>query len=81
VGKAGVEWKQTDFGGWVAIVSRREILAFIEFCYGHRPDYADPEHSLQWEGRAYLIDRLIALREFVSSLSDDLRYALVATEY
>jgi hypothetical protein len=34
VDQAGVTSKQTDFDGWMARVSKPQILDFIEFCYG-----------------------------------------------
>ena len=34
VGRAGVIHKQTDFDGWVARVTKPQLLEFIAFCYG-----------------------------------------------
>ena len=38
VAEAGVTWKQTDFGGWVAKVDKAQILEFIHYCYGSSSD-------------------------------------------
>lgn len=80
VRSTNVESKQTDFGGWVAIVSKHQIRAFIDFCYQKDPSNTDPERMLDGEGRGYLVDRLNDLRDFVESLDDDRQYALVAAE-
>ena len=34
VNESGVVCKQTDFGGWVARVTRQQLLDFISYCYG-----------------------------------------------
>jgi hypothetical protein len=34
VGQTGVINKQTDFDGWVARVTKPQLLEFIAFCYG-----------------------------------------------
>jgi hypothetical protein len=76
-----IEWKQTDFGGWVAKVSKSQILEYIEFCYGTDPSYTDPEKAMTWEGRLYQVEALQEIREQVMALPDGLRLALVATEF
>ena len=81
VDKAGVECKKTDFGGWVAKVTQNQLLDFIDHCYGSDPGYNDPDRMLMWDGRPYLVDRLNAIRDFVSELDGTKLYALVATEF
>jgi hypothetical protein len=75
------DWKQTDWGANVARVTKAEILDFIEFCYRDDPSYMDPERMLHWKGEAYLVNQLLEVRRFVSTLDDEKLYALVACEY
>jgi hypothetical protein len=56
--------KQTDWGGWVARISKDQLLAFIHELYG------DYEQSPSLE----------ELRDYVTTLDPEKRYALVATE-
>jgi hypothetical protein len=76
-----VEWKQTDFGGWVAKVTKRQIFEFIRFTYGTDPSYTDSEKTLRWRGEAYLVDNLDGLTRFALALDPKKTYALVATEF
>lgn len=70
------EWKQVDWGGWVAKVRKADIIEFVEFCYGSDPSYTDPGKMLRWEGKTYLVDRLTDLKRFIDNLEDDAVYAL-----
>ena len=76
-----IECKKTDFGGWVAQVTQSQLLDYIDHCYGSDPSYNDPDRMLMWEGRPHLVDRLDAIRNYVSGLDDSKLYALVATEF
>ena len=81
VKNTGVECKQTDFGGWVARVTQSQLLGYIDHCYGSDPFYNDPDRMVMWEGRPYLVDRLDAIKNFVSGSDSSKIYALVATEF
>jgi hypothetical protein len=56
--------KRTDWGGWVARISKDQLLAFIHELYG------DYEKSPSLE----------ELRDYVATLDPEKRYALVAAE-
>ncbi len=62
---------QTDWGTWVAVVSKQDITAFLSEVYGDEPVPLHMEH---------LNKQLAELREFVAGLDDSKRYALVAQE-
>jgi hypothetical protein len=62
---------QTDWGTWVAVVSKQDITAFLSEVYGDEPEPLHMEH---------LNKQLAELREFVSCLDDSKHYALVAQE-
>ena len=68
VSSAGVESRQTDFGGHVARVTRQQILEFIAAGYAS-------EDSLKVQAGIH------DLRHFVNGLADEPLYALVATEW
>jgi len=69
VEKAGVECRKTDYGAWVARVTKAQIVEFVAECY--RGD-----ENLPW-----VKGDLQEVKEFVATL-DDLRvYGLVATEW
>jgi hypothetical protein len=78
VDKTGIEFRKTDFGGWVCRVKPRQLADYIEYCYGTDSMYTNPDKKLAWE---HLNDRLDNLREVVASLDEEKRYALVATEF
>ena len=80
VERSGVECKLIWYEVWVAKVTRAQIHDFIGYCYGSDSSYNDPDKWLTWEGRPYLVDRLDAVKEFVSGLNGQERYALVAME-
>ena len=65
----GVTCQQTDFGGWVARVTKSQIADFITETY-HVDD------MLPW-----LVPRVIELKRFVSTLQETCTYGLVATEW
>ena len=69
VAKAGVTSRQTDYGGWVARVNKKQLLSFLTEGYVGQED-------LPW-----IADRLPDLRAFIESLVDDKEFALVATEF
>ena len=69
VEKAGVECKQTDFGGWVAKVSKSQIEDYVRFCY-------EGQEDLPWVSQ-----ELPELRVWVSKLNAKTIYALVAKEF
>lgn len=77
----GVEFKKTDFGGWVAKVTKSQILDYIDFCYGTDSTYVDPQRHFTWEGRPYLVEALEKVRQQVMALPDELRLGLVASEF
>jgi hypothetical protein len=68
------EGKQTDWGAWVARVSRQQILEFLEHCYGGSPTYSE-KSSLPWLRSWYR-----ELREEVEALDADSEYAFVCAE-
>ena len=65
----GIVCEQTDFGGWVARVTKSQILDYIAVVYRGR-------EQLPWV-KVGLAD-VIAL---VSALDEDTEYGLVATEW
>jgi len=66
--------KQVDWGAWAATVSKREILTFVEETYRGDRSYSDPDYM------PHLFPQMRLLLDFVHSLPDDGRFALVATE-
>lgn len=69
VAATGVECKQTDYSGWVARVTKDQILQFIAGAYRGK-------ESLPW-----IKDGLPELIKFVATLDDARMYALVANEW
>ncbi len=65
----GVTCEQTDFGGWVARVTKAQISEFIAETY--RGD-----EELSW-----VAHQLPELRRFVETLEENHEYGLVATEF
>lgn len=65
----GVKCEQTDFGAWVACVTKVQIMDFISHVYRGKED-------LPW-----VVDRLKDLKMFVAELSHKKDYGLVATEW
>ena len=78
VDESGVECRQTDFGGWVARVTRQQLVDYIEYCYGAESKYTDPDEGQAWK---HLVDRLEKVRQEVASFDEGRLYALVATEF
>jgi hypothetical protein len=69
VSSAGIKCIKTDYAGWVACVTKFQIIEFITEAYrGHE--------KLPW-----VEQQLIELNDFVCTLDEDLVYALVATEW
>jgi hypothetical protein len=64
------EGKQTDWGGWVAKVTKVQLLELMSDLYGARAQ------SLGQRGT----DHLSELQQFIEALADGAQYALVATE-
>ena len=62
---------QTDWGTWVAVVSKQDITDFLSDVYGDEPEPLHMEH---------LNKQLTELREFVAGLDENKHYALVAQE-
>lgn len=81
VGNSGVEWKKTDFSGYVARVTKPQILEFIDFCYGPDPSYRGPRRTRIRNRKPHIVYDPNEIRDFVVSLSDAKEYALVAEEY
>jgi hypothetical protein len=65
----GVACETTDFGGWVARVTKAHIFEFLAEAYRGNEE-------LPW-----VADRLPALKRFVGTLLEDHEYGLVATEW
>ena len=65
----GIECRQTDYGCWVARVTKAQLREYLAAVYG-------PTRDLPWVG-----NRLQAVEAFVGGLDDDRVYALVATEW
>ncbi len=65
----GVKCEQTDFGTWVACVTKAQITDFITLVYRGKED-------LPW-----VVESLKDLKMFVAELSDTKGYGLVATEW
>ena len=62
---------QTDWGTWVAVVGKQDIVSFLSEVYGDEPEPLHMEH---------LNEKLDTLREFVAGLDENKRYGLVAQE-
>ena len=62
---------QTDWGTWVAVVSKQDIIGFLSDVYGDEPEPLHMEH---------LNAQLAELRTFVAGLDKSKHYALVAQE-
>lgn len=69
VAAAGVVCKQTDFGAWVAQVTKSQILEYISATY-------KGDENLPW-----VKGGLKEILEFVATLDDVRVYGLVATEW
>ncbi len=78
VEKTGVFSAQVDFDGYVAKVTKAQILKLIAECYDSDPSYTNPKKMLRWEGKAYLVEKLDALKRAVAGLEDDREYGLVS---
>ncbi len=65
----GVKCEQTDFGAWVACVTKSQIMDFITQVYRGKED-------LPW-----VLDRIKDLNDFVAELKCTKVYGLVATEW
>jgi len=65
----GVKCEQTDFGAWVACVTKAQIEEFIAQVY--RDDEVLP----------WVVDSLEKLKKFVAKLDGTKVYGLVATEW
>ena len=68
-----LEGEQVDWGASAAIVSKRQIVDFIDEIYRNDQNYIDPARA------PHLFPKLAELRSFVEALADE-RYALVAIE-
>jgi hypothetical protein len=68
-----LEGKQIDWGAWAALVSRQQILDFIDEQYRGDRTYSDPAYA------PHLYPALGQLRALVAALPDE-RFALVALE-
>jgi len=78
---SGVEYKQTDFDGWVAVTTKRQLEDFIAFCYLSDSSYTNSNLTLRHEERQSLVEQLDEIRSFVTGLSDTKEYALVAEAF
>jgi hypothetical protein len=68
------EGKQTDWGGYVAKVTKQQIKDLIEEQYRDHGWYKDPSPM------PHMLQALQELRRFVDALDDRKQHALVATE-
>jgi hypothetical protein len=68
------EGKQTDWGGYVAKVTKQQIKDLIQEQYGDHDWYKDPSPM------PHMLQALQKLRDFVDSLEERKLHALVATE-
>lgn len=78
VGEKDIQCVQTDDTGYVATVTKAQIVDYLAYAYGSDKSYTDPAHMLRWESKAYLVDKLVELKAFVDSLDGARLYALVA---
>ena len=65
----GLVVKQTDYGAWVALATKEQVLRFIADAY-------DDQEHLPWVAPV-----LPHLRRFAQGLESSRQYALVATEF
>jgi len=75
---AGTYSAQVDFDAFVARMTKAQVFELIAECYGCDPSYTDPNQMLRWEGKAYLVEKLDALKCAVAALADDKEYGLVS---
>ena len=68
------EGKQTDWGGYVAKVTKKQIKDLIKEQYGDDDCHKDPTPM------PHMVQALQELRDFVDSLDEQKLHALVATE-
>jgi hypothetical protein len=66
--------QQVDWGGWVAVVSKRQILELARECYEGDRTYLDPAYM------PHLYPMMKPFSEFLDSLDEDTSYALTAFE-
>ncbi|QOL50236.1 hypothetical protein [Massilia litorea] len=78
VGLREVPIKETDYTAYVATLSKSQIEDYIRFAYDSDPSYNDPKAMLTWEGKAYLVEKLNEIKDFVATLDPCKEYALVA---
>ena len=68
------EGRQTDWGCWVTLRTRDELLAFLDECYGDGPIYP-PDWTIRGK-----IKEDHEIRHFVAGLDQNRKYYLVAME-
>lgn len=76
-----IDCKQTDFGGWVARVTKAQIEDYLAYCYDSDPSYTEKRRMLEWRGKYYQVEKLIEIRAFLKGFDNQKLYALVATEF
>ena len=76
-----IVWKQTDYGGYVAKVTKTQILEFIDFCYGPDPNYRAPRKIRRHKKNLNTVYDPKEMRDYVMMLSDANEYGLVAEEW
>lgn len=65
---ARVDCKQTDFGGWVAKVTKDQLMDYLTKTYSNKTGLPNTEQQVT------------EVQDFVSQLDEHTQYALVATE-
>lgn len=74
VKQTGVRSEKTDWGTWVAEVTKTQIGEFLEYVYGDEDRCQGPD---AWSG---FVDALVKVRAYVETLDPEGSYALVACE-
>jgi hypothetical protein len=78
---AGIEVREVAIECFVARVTKAQVLAFIEYCYGSEPSYNNPAQMLRSKGRPYLVVKLEKLKAQVPALDERGEYGIVAATY
>lgn len=72
--RAGIyNGKQTDWGGWVARVTKKQIMELLDELYP--PEWYRAQEHFPW-----ILQQMEELKRFVESLDPSKEYALVAAE-
>ena len=64
--------KQTDWGGYTGIISKKEIISLLDFLY--------KDYHIRYAGLPHIIEQIDELKEFINKLDSTQSYYIVAAE-